>query len=108
MTYPFVILTVTIAVNLLLILLKVISCNRKCRESIKRQLRKIVWNSYIRLFIEEYLIITIAALIKMYALDFSTTFEAVSSCLAIVLMVTTILSPFVVRGFLYARFNMIS
>ena len=36
------------------------------------------WNFYLRMFLEEYLVIAIACIIKLYVIDFTTTFESVS------------------------------
>ena len=57
----------------------------------------------LRFLLEEYLTITIAMLIKLYALDWSNWFESISSIFAIFLGFAVIVSPFMLWSFLYAN-----
>ena len=76
MTYPLAILAFAIIIQILLLAMNIVSAKfRPVQSWSKNQLRKLVWNFYIRMFIEEYLFVTIACTIKLYVLNFTTTFE---------------------------------
>ena len=73
---------------------------RKKAESTKKG---IIWNAYIRFFIEEYIAISIAGLLKVYSLDFNNWYETVSSIFAIILLILAIIAPIVVWKVLYKK-----
>ena len=101
MTYPLCILAFAIIINILLLVLNITSARSRGVQSwSKNQLRKMVWNFYIRMYIEEYLFVTIACIIKLYVLDFTTVFESVSSVFAIVMAFTAIFFPLLTVRFL--------
>ena len=63
-----------------------------------------VWNFYLRMFIEEYLFIVIACIIKLNALDITNVFESVSSVFAVVMILFAFVFPLVIRRFLNSRY----
>ena len=105
LTYPLSILAIALAINLLLAIMSVMSSKcSKVNSLINKQLRKMVWNFYLRMFIEEYLFIVIACIIKLNALDITTAFESVSSVFAIVMILFAFVFPLVIRRFLNSRY----
>ena len=58
-------------------------------------------SALLRYGLEEYITISIAALIKLYALDFSSWFECLSSIFAIALIIVIVIVPFIIWKFLY-------
>ena len=60
---------------------------------------RIYYNSFLRLYLEEYLAIAIACLIKLYALDFTNLFEGFSSTFAILMAVWLTACPFLLGVF---------
>ena len=75
--------------------------NRHFKRLFKWVMKSTFWNQFIRLFIEEYLVISMAALIKLHALDFSNLFEFCSSIFAIILMLVILVFPVFTWKFLY-------
>ena len=68
----------------------------RVRNVVKRIEKQMYWNLYIRLGIEEFQVISIGCLIKLYALDFSNVFESLFSIVGILGMALVILAPLVV------------
>ena len=52
------------------------------------------------MYIEEYLFVTIACIIKLYVLNFTTVFESVSSVFSVIMILTAILFPLLTGRFL--------
>ena len=63
----------------------------------------VFWNYFIRLFIEEYIVISMACLIKLYALDLTNYFEGFNSIFSIALLVIILGVPILVWRFLYKK-----
>lgn len=63
------------------------------------------WNMYIRLGIEEYQVISIACLIKLYALDFINIFESFSSIFGILGMALVIAAPLIIWRYMYRQWD---
>ena len=55
--------------------------------------KKAFYSWFIRILEEEYITITLACLIKIYALDYSNLYESVSSTFAISMLLMTIAFP---------------
>ena len=56
-----------------------------------------------RLYIEEYIAISIAGLLKLYALDFDNWFETVSSIFGIILILSAVVAPIIIWRVLYTK-----
>ena len=69
--------------------------------------RFLYWNTFIRLFIEEYQVIAIASLIKLYAIDFTNVFESIISIIGILLIASTITVPFYTWHYLFKQSSMV-
>jgi len=67
--------------------------------------RRMYWNLYIRLGIEEYQVISIACLIKLYALDFINVFESFVSIVGISGIVLVVLAPLIVWRYMYRQWD---
>ena len=63
----------------------------------------VFWNYFIRLFIEEYIVISMACMIKLFVLDLSNYFEGLSSIFSIMLLIIIIGVPIFVWRFLYKK-----
>ena len=63
--------------------------------------KRLRWNAAFRLFNEEFITISLASLIKVYAFDLSNFFESFSSFFALLLLTSTILTPFFVTKWLW-------
>ena len=73
------------------------------------KIKKIVmWNAFIRYWLEEYLTICISSLIKLYALDFTNWYEASLSSSALFGIAAVTATPFVIWTFLYKKYDMVS
>ena len=65
--------------------------------------KSIFWNHFIRLFIEEYIIIAMAGIIKLFAFDLSNYFEIISSIFAVLIVMIVVITPIIVWRFLYKK-----
>ena len=65
---------------------------------VKKQLK---WNAAFRLFNEEFITISLACLVKLYTLDFTNLYEAFISLFAILVLISTILTPILVTKWLW-------
>ena len=65
--------------------------------------KMVFWNHLIRFFTEEYIMITIACMIKLYAWDLSNTFEDISSIFAVLLLAMTIAFPIIATYFMWKQ-----
>ena len=98
---PIFIITCTLIVVLLA---KILSyCHWRTRQFYKDLKEKVFWNHFVRLFLEEYIIICLACLIKLTALDTSTPYEIFSSCYAIGLLIMVVTFPIFVTWFLHKK-----
>ena len=68
-------------------------------------MRKMVWNFYLRMFLEEYLVVAIACIIKLYVLNFTTVFESVSTLFAVIMVSAAIAFPLLLIRFLYRSYT---
>ena len=69
MTYPIVINTCLVLVTVILLFAKVLSeKTSNVHPHAKKYLRQIIWNAYLRVFLEEYLIISIACIVRLFNL----------------------------------------
>ena len=80
-----------------------IKCSRIPLRVYRTVKKKIFWNYYIRLFIEEYIVISMACMIKLFALDISNYFERFSSIFTVLLLIVVLGFPVFVWRFLYKR-----
>ena len=62
-----------------------------------------IWGAFIRFFIEEYIAISIAGLLKMFSIDFTNWFEIMSSIYGIIALIIVIVAPFIVWRVLYRK-----
>ena len=92
-----------IAVSLvILVLTKITSCCGSTLNKLYHKVKKmLVYNSFIRLFNEEFITITLACMIKLYALNFSNWYESLSSAFAIVVIIFAIEFPIAATKFLW-------
>ena len=66
-----------------------------------QKLKKIIfWNTILRFWLEEFLTISIANLIKLYALDFTNWYEFLMSASSIASMIMIIATPYIIYRFL--------
>ena len=85
-------------------ILKLICCQSPLFNKVyDRILNELVWNGFIRLILEEYLVLALAVMIKLKQLDFSTKFESVSSIYAICVGAAIIAFPPAVQIFLASK-----
>ena len=68
----------------------------------------VVWNAIIRYWLEDYITISIASLIKLYALDFTNWYESIMSSSALASIVAVGATPFIIWIFLYKKFEEVS
>ena len=69
-------------------------------------LKKRIWlNFFIRYLLENYLVLIIAYMLKMYSLDFDNTSAIAMSTLSIIVFLILIACPILVWMFLYKEFN---
>ena len=86
----------TVLDYLLLLLLYLASrCSRKASKYYFKNNQEMYWNYYIRLLLECSIAISLACMVKMYALDFSNVFEGLSSLFAITMLLITIIFPII-------------
>ena len=95
------ILLVVIAIAFLL-LLKIMSCCgsiiKKCYMRVKEHM---CWNAAIRMMSEEYITVSLACMIKVYAYNFSNFYEAFSSTFAMCMLLALAMFPFLVTRWLW-------
>ena len=106
--FPFAVIIITVLIVGFLKLIsfclsKILKSSNVPRDIYNGIKRKIFWNHFIRLFIEEYIILSMVCLIKIYALDFTNYFESISSVFAIFLLTVVLVFPLFVWRFLYNR-----
>lgn len=99
MILPIFVIAVTFA-TILFIMLSSYCCSRfsKINERFKKM---IYWNHFIRFFNEEYITITLACLIKLFAIDFSNFYEGFCSLFALSMFLTTLIFPILATKFLW-------
>ena len=103
MILPLMIVLTTMAV---LLILKIFSrCHTKIHKLYLSVKKKVFWNHFIRLFIEEYMLICLACLIKLYAFDLSNFYEVLNSIFALFLFILTIVFPILVLLFLLKQYK---
>ena len=85
---PLFVLSVTVAV---LVMIKLVSyTNERISEVYEKIKDKAFYSWFIRIFVEMYIMIILACLIKIYAIDFTNAFESLSSIFGITLLLSTI------------------
>ena len=98
--------TIILIIAIFIKLLNCASSRSKRVKTLVTSLKKLIyWNAFIRLFIEEYQVIVIACLIRMYAVDFSTAFEGFSTIFGVIGMVIVLMCPIAVWKFLFGHFK---
>ena len=68
---------------------------------------KVLWNAFIRYWLEEYLTICIISIIKLYGLDFTNWYEATLSTAALMSLCAIFFTPCVIWIFLYYKYKVI-
>ena len=85
-------------------LLKLASyCHEKLLNVYLKIKRRVYWNHFLRLFAEEYIVISLACMIKMNAFDLSNYYECFNSVFALLLLLFTVIFPLSVSRFLWKK-----
>ena len=66
-----------------------------------------MWNAFIRYWLEEYLTICIASIIKLYGLDYTNWYEGSLSTAALMSLCAISLTPINIWVFLYRNYQLI-
>ena len=98
MILPLVIVFSTFVILALLVLIS--KLHRKLRQFYLNVKKKVFWNHFIRLYIQEYIVICLSCLIKLYAFDLSNFYEILNSILALILFMMTVVVPLIAILFL--------
>ena len=97
-------LFLTIASLLVMSLLKLLSlCKGKLLQFYLWVKKKVYWNFFLRLLTEEYIVIALASLVKIFAFDLTNNYEIVSSTFALLMLFFTLLFPLLITRFLWRK-----
>ena len=103
MSYPIVLTLTGLVLTILLGILSFVIRWTRVRNFLRKYSQKFLYNFYIRLFFQEYLVIAIAALLKMTSLNWSSKFQISSSLLGLSTTLVVFFAPYTVKKFLYTK-----
>ena len=104
--FAIVLIAMIIAVLLVLVLLRVVIQKSKAIQNIYEKIKqKIFWGVFIRYLLENFISLSVAYTLKMYALDFSSTSASFTSIYSMIVVILLLASPCIVSHFLFKKFD---